>query len=497
LTGIVTGCIVLLMTAAGTSGVRKAIHALFDSSDTAREIYIFTDESVGLEPPESEIVIDAQISDARRQRIRRRLIEQWKENKRALNPYSHVTAEDLDSIRALPHVVAVVPEATSFGTVKTADHSFPTEIAPLNVHSVALRDSLLAGTLPSENDLDGALLHEFAAWQMGFRNDADISKLVGQQLTIEYKTATRKASHIYNVLTENWGSFGMDEIQDQVKFLKAMVQLINELDKTSLTEEQKTQLRNLIGGGLNTTPDEPDLVASRQFVIRGIVYSDDSNPIGALFRQWFHTPRGGVFVHPDVAVDIYRKNRDIDTFFNAKASIESSTNLRQVTDALESKNFRTASSLAILENIDYQIDRSGWIVAGIALAILITAAIGISNTLILSIVERTPEFGILKSIGARDSHIVQLMIAEGAILGLLGASIAIVLSLMIGWIGQSLLAKYVESRTQTQIVGSLFQFELLPAVLILVTSVVLCILASLTPAWRAARLDPVVAMRRT
>ena len=166
-------------------------------------------------------------------------------------------------------------------------------------------------------------------------------------------------------------------------------------------------------------------------------------------------------------------------------------------NALESQHFQPNSSLDVLESIDHQIERSAWIVYGIALAILLTAAVGISNTLIMSIVERTPEFGIMKSIGAQDSHILKLMITEGAILGVIGAGVAILLSLLIGFSGQSLLKMYVESRMQTELAGNLFQFSLLPAVLILLISVTLCIVASLLPAWRAARLDPVVAMRRT
>lgn len=116
------------------------------------------------------------------------------------------------------------------------------------------------------------------------------------------------------------------------------------------------------------------------------------------------------------------------------------------TSALRAHQFSPQSSLAVLENIDHQIDQSGWIIYGIAAAILITAAIGISNTLFMSIVERTPEFGIMKSIGARDSHILWLMIIEGAILGIVGAATAILLSLLLGIAGQSLLKMYVESR---------------------------------------------------
>jgi putative ABC transport system permease protein len=119
-----------------------------------------------------------------------------------------------------------------------------------------------------------------------------------------------------------------------------------------------------------------------------------------------------------------------------------------------------------------------------------------SNALVLSIVERTPEFGIMKSLGARDSDILKLMIAEGAILGLIGATIAVLVSIVLGICGQFLLKAYVESQAQTELAGNLFQFRMVPALLIVVISVTLCIFASILPAWRAARLDPIVAMRR-
>ena len=69
-----------------------------------------------------------------------------------------------------------------------------------------------------------------------------------------------------------------------------------------------------------------------------------------------------------------------------------------------------------------------------------------------------------------------------AILGGIGAGIAILLSLLIGFPRQSLLKMYVESRMQTELAGNLFQFSLLPALLILLISVTLCVTASLFPA---------------
>lgn len=497
LTGIVTGCIVLLMTAAGTAGVRHAIHALFDSSDFVRQIYIFPGGHVWQEPPEGEIVIDAQMNEARRKRIRKALISQWNQQRRIGSLRKEITTTDLNSICKIPHVVAAIPEATIQCIIRTDFSSLPTVMAAINTHSRTLADSLLAGAMPEINDREGVLVDEFLAWQLGFRNDADLSKLIGQPLSIEYRAAKNRVANIYNLLIEKWGELGIDDIKKQTNFLQTLFQLMGDLDKTTLTDEQKSQLRELLGGGLATTEDSSDIVVTHKLIVRGIIPSGQEDPISLLFRQWFHHAEKGLLVHPDVAVEIYQRQNSSSSVYNAVVVVESSSHLQDVTSALEADHYQPQSSLAVLKNIDYQIDRSAWIIFGIALAILLTSVVGIFNTLTMSIVERTPEFGIMKSIGARDSHILKLMIVEGAILGLIGAIAAILLSLMIGACGQSLLTMYVESRTQVEIAGKLFQFQITPAVLILFLSIALCIIASLLPAWHAAKLDPIVAMRRT
>ena len=322
-----------------------------------------------------------------------------------------------------------------------------------------------------------------AAGTTGARNAIhtlfDDPELVGQTLTIEYRIAKLRVANIYNLLTEQWDGLGVEQIQKQTQFLQTLLQLIGDLDKTTLSEDQKQQLRELIGSGLKPADAVPELVVTRQFTVRGIVFAGAENPVANLFRQWFHSPQGSVQVHPDVATEIYLSHPDVDSFYNATALVDSSVHWRAGTDALNGQHFSPQSSLAVLENIDYQIDQSAWIVYGVATAILLTAAVGISNTLAMSIVERTPEFGIMKSIGARDAHVLWLMMTEGAILGIVGAVNAILLSLLLGVSGQSLLKMYAESETQTELAGNLFQFQILPALLILFISVTLCVLASL------------------
>ncbi|MBL8813194.1 MAG: ABC transporter permease [Planctomycetaceae bacterium] len=496
LIGVVTGCVVLMMTAAGMTGVRQAILVLFDSIDQTRQIYLYG-QNRHEEPPEGEIVVDAAISEPRRTRIRAALVSEWNQKRSVGLSADGISPGTIEQIRKVPHVTSVIPEAFVSCVVDSGQDLVTSALSPWKLGSSSLRQGLLAGTLPEENDHNGVLVNEFTAWKMGYRNDSDLPKLVGQTLKIEYRVSKLGVANMYNALTAFRGAFSGDGFQKQTEFLQTLLQLLGDLDKTSLSEEQKTMLRELFNPRTSNDTKPEEITLSREFVVRGVVYSNAEDPLAALFRMWFQNSGSGLLVHPDVATEIYLSMPEATHFYNASVFVDRSQNLREVTQKLSEMKLECLSSLVMLDSIDYQVQQGGWIVIGIAAAILLTSAIGISNTLMLSIVERTPEFGIMKSLGARDGDILKLMIAEGVILGFLGAAIAILLSLTLGFCGQSILKYYVESRTQTELAGSLFQFSLLHTGLILLISVFLCVTASILPAWRAARLDPVVAMRRT
>jgi ABC-type lipoprotein release transport system permease subunit len=89
------------------------------------------------------------------------------------------------------------------------------------------------------------------------------------------------------------------------------------------------------------------------------------------------------------------------------------------------------------------------------------------------------------------------MICEGVFLGIIGAAFSISISWLLTWCAQFPLRAYVEGQIGGEMPGQLFQFSWPAAAGVLVVAIAICSMASLLPAWRAARLDPVVAMRRT
>ena len=149
-----------------------------------------------------------------------------------------------------------------------------------------------------------------------------------------------------------------------------------------------------------------------------------------------------------------------------------------------------------MKQVDREIGRVSWIFYGLALVILLIAAIGISNTLIISVLQRTPEFGIMKALGATDGQVLKMMICEGFLLGIAGAFVAFLISNLIARGGHWILESYVESRINYELSGRLFYFSWVSLAAVTGLSVLICVTASLLPAYRAARLDPIVAMRQ-
>ncbi len=117
-------------------------------------------------------------------------------------------------------------------------------------------------------------------------------------------------------------------------------------------------------------------------------------------------------------------------------------------------------------------------VPGIA---LVVGAIVIMNIMLVAVTERTKEIGIRKSLGARQSDILKQFLFEAATLSAIGGIVGLILAELIGFIVTAYLI-------QTRI-------PWWAAVLSIGVSAGVGILAGLFPAWKAARLDPIEALR--
>jgi putative ABC transport system permease protein len=129
---------------------------------------------------------------------------------------------------------------------------------------------------------------------------------------------------------------------------------------------------------------------------------------------------------------------------------------------------------------------------GIAAISLLVAGIGIMNIMIVSLIERTREIGILKALGMKSRTVLYIFLTESVIIGLIGAVIGIIS----GWVLANVVSLFLG---RGGIIGSALTITpiLTPEVILgaLGFGVGISVIFALYPAWRASKLKPVEALR--
>ena len=125
---------------------------------------------------------------------------------------------------------------------------------------------------------------------------------------------------------------------------------------------------------------------------------------------------------------------------------------------------------------------------------LLVASFGIANTMIMSILERTREIGIMKAIGAEDREIKLIFFVEAAVIGFVGGVMGVLLAWGIDGLANRLAYRFILKPQG----ASFVDFFAIPAYLsigAILFALLVSVAAALYPASRAARIDPVRALR--
>ena len=191
--------------------------------------------------------------------------------------------------------------------------------------------------------------------------------------------------------------------------------------------------------------------------------------------------------------EISRAATDQPVYSSVSVRVKNPAQVQVVEDAIKKMGFNTFSILDASNSLR-QVFRVLYAFLGIFGSLALTvASIGIVNTLVMAILERRREIGIMKAIGASDGDIKKLFFAEAGAMGILGGIVGVVLGWAIGQIINFGTNIWLKSQSLPP-----EHFWLVPLWLV-VFSIVFAFLVSLVsglyPAARAARLDPVQALR--
>jgi len=152
----------------------------------------------------------------------------------------------------------------------------------------------------------------------------------------------------------------------------------------------------------------------------------------------------------------------------------------EIEDALEDVSVITSE--AAMNMVDSILGTVEAVLGGIAGISLLVAGVGIINTMTVSVMERTREIGVLKAIGAKSSDVLFMFLSEAVMTGIAGGAIGAAFGFM--------LATFVGNY-----VGVTAEVSISLGMITLLFAVITCVASGLYPAWRAANLHPVEALR--
>lgn len=204
----------------------------------------------------------------------------------------------------------------------------------------------------------------------------------------------------------------------------------------------------------------------------------------------FASPRGTI----EMSRDVYKRYWHDDKITRAFVRVDPNADFAGVRAAIAQRlgrtyNLRILSAAEIVEYFASQVRRGFAGVYILAVMVLTVVLVGMADTLAAGVVERTREIGAIRVVGVRRSAVRRMVIIEGVVMGIVGLTLALISGFALGrlWVDAtfpSLLGWVLDAHVPYRQAG-----------IVTVLTLVVCVLAALTPARRAASLEPAVALR--
>lgn len=300
-------------------------------------------------------------------------------------------------IEAIPHVVAVTPVYTldwNAVTINSGKYAYQGQIYGVNMKSLADFGYMVQeGSLPGDDFEENMILFGWSALY-NFYN----TKKTSNNMIFAQPDATGTIPDPY-----------VDPMKDELELV------INEMQG------------NLDEGTSTTT------ASKKQKPI-------ELKCIGVMGDDWSRNPPPGYAVFMDVSFakklqEQYNKINDVDTtntkssYDNVSVKAESVEYVAEVEEAIQALGFADTYSMeSIRKPLEQQMSTIQMILGGLGAISLLVAALGITNTMIMSIYERTREIGVMKVLGCVVGNIRTMFLVEAGTIGFMGGILGLAFS---------------------------------------------------------------------
>lgn len=449
--GIAVGTMALTLILSLSLGLTQVLEELVATDEQLRHLVVmpgFGRNDVrknGGAPP----VVEGEMSDVKRQRIQRVLLKRSRGGPPFQVRSVVIDAETERELAGLPGLESARPFLQE--RFEVAVEGVPPPAKPEGALSLAIQaehpyypDRLVAGRWFARDDEPGVVVHEFLLYRLGVTSDAAQEAVVGKKirLTSRKSTAMQQAAMMIGI-----GPRGDAPVvwTEEVPILGVIRERFG-MERANVLEEAFAMQADL-------------------FVATGFARTLWDRQEG----------RGG----PQAMLLTAKSIDGVD-------GIE-----KQVTDmGLEVRSIR--EGVQAMKTFLNVMTAVASVLAGVAIFV---AALGIVNTLVMSVLERTKEIGLLKALGATDRDVATLFVAEAAMLGFAGGAFGVGAGYGLSLVGDALGRRMIEQAFLMPYEGDLFRFPVWLTFAGLAFAVFVACAAAVVPTLRAARVDPVQALR--
>lgn len=380
-----------------------------------------------------------------------------------------LTPDSIATLGTRTHVKALRPLAVDRFEVTLGEHELEVGLS----YGVADADArwnerVIAGQ-PFDPAARGVWLHEYLLYTWGYRTDAEQAALVGRELTLGRPSPAAGVGAMLDAARRSGLDLPIDPRMIDM-FMRA--------------------------GGRREGEPSGQAPGDVTLPVLGIVRERIEEDGFDVWEDSF-SMQADLFLPQALAEALFLQDpSNLARGYTAAAlEVDAAENVAEVEAALRADGYGTASVGSILERLQRALAVITVIVAGLTSIAVFVAVLGIVNTMIMNVSERTREIGTLKALGATDGQVRNLFVAESALIGAMGGGVGVACALGASWPGDLIARAVILRMTEYAFPGSIFSFSPVLIATAFGFALLLSVLAALGPARGAAHVDPVVALR--
>ncbi len=492
LLGVTFAAFVLFASFSTHQGVQEAIGREMRKHDQLRKIVVHQEYGArAADIPPAALEIQGNMSAAKRERLRQAVIRRWPQ-KHGYRPPVPLTAERIRQIGKLEHVERVTPLIHGVGWAVFDGKEEQAASAAGHALDPRLRARLVAGELFPDPDARQVAVSEYLLYLWGIADDADVARVLGRKVRLEFRSSPRQTGFFLHLVKPNEAPLTR---ADEELLAKLRNQLPTTLPKSDLSASERAALQKL----LQTSADpesRAEATFAEEFTIAGVIRLPDERD--ERFSYYDITDQfGDVYLPARTAEDLFTRmpHHQAHGFDRAVVVADDDRNVKEIVRRIETMGFQCDAPIRFIEKerLMFRLIFAGMI--AVACVALLVAALGIVNTMLMSVLERTREVGIMKAVGAAEGQIQLIFLIEGALIGLVGGGLGVFLSWLASFPGDAWVRGMVAREFKVTLEESLFIFPTWLTAGVVLFSALVTTVAAVYPARRAARVNTVAALR--